>query len=136
LVGFFKKETKSFQKDTDGERSIQHYIEQSGKYEDAIYANLRRYSNTPVIVWGLGTFTQRLLAKNILTNIVTLIDSNPQFAGKKYNNIGIIQPIELKKYKEPIILAASLRYIDAIVHTIKDELKIDNEIIQLHIEGY
>jgi len=131
LVGFFRKESKSVQKDTNGEQRIQHYIDQSKKYEDAIYANLQQYSNTPVIVWGLGTFTQRLLIKNVLKNITVMIDSNPQYAGKKYNNIDIIPPSELKKYKEPVILAISNRYVDAVVHTIKDEMKLENEIIKV-----
>jgi 2-polyprenyl-3-methyl-5-hydroxy-6-metoxy-1,4-benzoquinol methylase len=133
LIGFFRKEPKSFQKDTNGERSIQHYIDQSRKNEDTIYADLQHYSNTPVIIWGLGTFTQRLLAKNVLMNIVTLVDSNPQYAGKKYNNINIILPIELKNHKEPIVLAVSFRYVDAVLHTIKNELKLDNEIIKINI---
>jgi len=131
LVGFFRKEYKSFQKDINGEQKIQHYIDQSKKYEDAIYANLQQYSNTPVIIWGLGTFTQRLLVKNVLKNIVVMVDSNPQYAGKKYNDIDIIQPGELKKYKEPVLLAVSNRYVDAVEHTIKDEMKLENEIITL-----
>jgi len=131
-IGFFRKESKSVQKDINGELRIQHYIDQSKKYEDAIYANLQQYSNTPVIVWGLGTFTQRLLVKNILRNIVAMVDSNPQYAGKKYNDIDIVPPTELKKYKEPVLLAVSSRYVEAVVHTIKDEMKLENEIIKVH----
>jgi 2-polyprenyl-3-methyl-5-hydroxy-6-metoxy-1,4-benzoquinol methylase len=130
LVGFFRKEQKSIQKDTNGEQYVRHYIEQSKKYEDAIYANLQQYASAPVIVWGLGTFTQRLLAQKILKNVVVLVDSNPKYAGKKYNKISIIPPNELKKHKEPIVLAVSFRYIDAIMHTIKNELKLENEIIK------
>lgn len=131
LIGFFRKESKSVQKDTNGEQRIQNYIDLSKKHEDAIYANLQKYSNTPVIIWGLGTFTQRLLVKNILKNITAMIDSNPQYAGKKYNDINIITPVELKKYKEPVILAVSNRYVEAVVHTIKNEMKLENEIIKI-----
>jgi len=134
LTGFFRKESKSIHKDIKGERSIQHYIDQSKKYEDAIYANLLQYANTPVIIWGLGTFTQRLLKKNVLKNIVALVDSNPQYAGKRYNDIDIIPPNELKNYNEPVLLAVSFRYIDAIIHTIKDEMKLENKIIKPHID--
>jgi len=132
LVGFFRKESNSVQPDTSGVQKIQHYIDQSKIYEDAIYVNLMRYSDTPVIVWGLGTFTQRLLAKNVLKNITAMVDSNPQYAGKKYNDIRIIPPVELKNYKEPVLLAVSPRYLDAITHTIKDELKLNNKIINPH----
>lgn len=134
LVGFFRKESKIVQKDTNGERKIRCYIDKSKKYEDAIYANLRQYSNTPVIIWGLGTFTQRLLVKNVFKKIVVMVDSNSQYAGKKYNNINIITPVELKNYKEPVILAVSDRYVEAITHTIKDELNLENEIIKIYNE--
>jgi 2-polyprenyl-3-methyl-5-hydroxy-6-metoxy-1,4-benzoquinol methylase len=134
LIGFFRKPSATVQKDINGECCIQHYIEQSKKYEDEIYKNLLPYSNVPVIIWGLGTFTQRFLAKNILKNIVALVDSNPQYAGKKYGDICIISPQELAKYKEPVLLAVSLRYIDAIMYTIKDDLKLENEIIKMHAD--
>jgi len=131
LIGFFRKASESVQKDTNGEQSVQRYIDSSKKYERAIYANLRRYSDTPIVVWGLGTFTQRLLVKNILKNIVVMVDSNPRYSGKKYNNIDIIPPRELEKYAEPILLAVSPRYVDAITHTIKNDMKLQNEIISL-----
>jgi len=132
LVGFFRKKSNNIQKDTNGEQKIQHYIEQSKKYEDEIYANLLRYSDIPIIVWGLGTFTQRLLVKNILKNIVVMVDSNPQYAGKKYNNIDIIPPSELEKYKEPILLAVSPRYVEAVIHTIRYKMKLENELVMLY----
>jgi 2-polyprenyl-3-methyl-5-hydroxy-6-metoxy-1,4-benzoquinol methylase len=134
LAGFFRKQSTAIRKDSSGERAIQYYIEQSKNYEDEIYTHLRQYSDIPVIIWGLGTFTQRLLAKKILKNITALVDSNPKYAGKKYNNIDIISPSELKKHKEPVLLAVSLRYIDAIIHTIKDEMKLENEIIKLNAD--
>ena len=131
IVGFFRKESNSVQKDINGEKRIQSYIDKSKTYEDTIYANLLKYADVPVIVWGLGTFTQRLLVKNVLNNIKAMVDSNPQYAGKKFNDIDIIAPSELKKYKEPVILAVSSRYVESVVHTIKDEMKLENEIIKL-----
>jgi len=131
LVDFFRKESNFVQKDTNGELRIHNYIKQSKKYEDAIFMNLLQYSDTPVIIWGLGTFTQRLLVKNVLKNITVMVDSNPQYVGKKYKDIDIISPSELKKYKEPVLLAISNRYVEAVVHTIKDEMKLENEIIRV-----
>jgi len=132
LVVFFRKSPKSVQKDTFGKQCVQRYIEQSEKYEDEIYANLLQYSDTPIIIWGLGTFTQRLLVKNVLKNIVVMVDSNPKYAGKRYNDIDIITPRELTRYTEPILPAVSHRYVDAIIHTIKNDLKLQNRIIPLH----
>lgn len=134
ITGFFGKQSTSIQKDIGGEQYIQHYIEQSKKYENEIYSNLTKLSNVPVIVWGVGTFTQRLLAKSILKNIVALVDSNPQYADGKYNDVCIISPHELSRYKEQILLAVSSRYIDTILHIIKDEMKLDNEIIKIQTD--
>jgi 2-polyprenyl-3-methyl-5-hydroxy-6-metoxy-1,4-benzoquinol methylase len=131
LVGFFKKESKSVQKDTEGEQRMRRYIDESEEYENAIYANLRQYSNKPVIVWGLGTFTQRLLVKKVLKNIVFMVDSNPVYAGKRYGDTDIIRPCELKKYAEPIILAVSPRYVDAVMFAIKNEMKLENDVIMI-----
>jgi len=134
IVGFFRKQPAAAHNDSIGVQSIRHYIERSKYYEDVIYSGLRRYSDSPVIVWGCGTFTQRLLARNVLKNIVALVDSNPQYASKKYRNIDIIQPDELKNYNVAVLLAVSPRYIDAIIHTIRDEMKFENEIIRLHTD--
>jgi len=131
LVGFFRKESKSIQKDTNGELRIHNYIKKSKKYEDVIYMNLLQYSDTPMIIWGLGTFTQRLLVKNVLKKIIVMVDSNPQYAGKKYKDIDIVPPSELNKYKEPVLLAVSNRYVEAVVYTIKNEMKLENEIIRV-----
>jgi SAM-dependent methyltransferase len=131
ILGFFRKESKSFLKDIGGERRIQYYIGQSEKYENIIYANLMKYQDIPIIVWGLGTFTRRLLGKNLLKKIVVIVDSNPDYAGKKYNDVDIIHPDELRKYREPILLAVSLRYLDDITYTIKDKLRLENEIIKV-----
>ncbi len=51
-------------------------------------------SQRPLVVWGVGTHTQRLLATGGLAeaNIVAFVDSNPNYLGKKLNNIPILAP--------------------------------------------
>ena len=132
LLGTFRKKSKMIRKDSSGELCLLNYIELSKKYEDEIYANLLPYSEIPIIIWGAGTFAQRLLEKKLLNNIVAIVDSNPAYAGKKHGNIKIIAPNELKFHKNPVLIAASLRYVDAIIFEIRNELKLDNEIIKLH----
>jgi len=129
LLGVFKKINKNIAVETN--TSMKQYIEKANAYEEEIYGNLVLYRNEPVVVWGLGTFTQRLLANNVLKNIVALIDSNPKYSGKKYKGIPIISPNLLGKYSEPIILSVSSRYIQPIINTIKLELKADNKIIKI-----
>jgi 2-polyprenyl-3-methyl-5-hydroxy-6-metoxy-1,4-benzoquinol methylase len=136
-LGLFRKSIgeaqggRSIQKDSDSRQCIKRYIEQSKKYEHEINERLLPYSETPIIIWGLGTFTQRLLENTVLKNIVALVDSNPQYVGKKYKNISTISPSELKQYKAPVLIATSLRYVDDIVRAMRDELKVENEIIKL-----
>jgi hypothetical protein len=132
MVCFFKKTVNGIRKDDAGERHIRQYIERSKQYEEEIYTNLAPYSNVPVIIWGLGTFTQKLLAKNVLKNIAALVDSNPAYTGGKYHGISIIPPAGLKNHKEPIVLAVSFRYMDTVIRAIREDLKLDNEIIKLH----
>jgi SAM-dependent methyltransferase len=129
LTGFFRKCIRN-----DDIAGGLNYISLSKKYESEIYENLSVYSDTPIIVWGIGTFTQRLLTKRILRNIVALVDSDPRYVGKTYNSIVTISPNELRKHAEPVLLAVSHRYIDAITYTIKNELKLSNEIIKLHAD--
>ncbi|GHT48141.1 hypothetical protein FACS1894102_0490 [Spirochaetia bacterium] len=134
LVGYFKKQVncvESIKLDTN-RHSLQNYIKMSDRYEKNIYSNLLEYEYTSVIIWGLGTFTQRLLANNILKNIVALVDSNTKYIDKEFNNIQVISPSELKKYSCPIIIATSFRYIDSIKNTIQNDLKLSNKIIMLH----
>jgi len=134
LIGFFRKKSKSIHRDNMGEKCIQRYIGKSKKYEDEIYTNLSQFLDVPLIIWGCGTFTQRLLEKMTFKNIVAFVDSAPKYAGKNYKGISIIPPDELKKYKEPVLIATSHRYIESITRTIRNELKLDNEIVKLHID--
>jgi 2-polyprenyl-3-methyl-5-hydroxy-6-metoxy-1,4-benzoquinol methylase len=130
LIGMFKKKDKNIVPEKNSR--IVQYIEKSDSYEKEMYKALLAYKNVPVVIWGLGTFTQRLLSNKILDNIVAFVDSNQEYRGKKYNNIPIISPDELNKYSEPIILSVSFRYINSIINTINNDLKINNEIIRLH----
>jgi len=131
LVGLFKKIPKEIQNDKTGQFRVQSYILQSEKYEDEIVANLMPYKDIPLIVWGLGTFGQRILEKKIMRNIIVLVDSNPQYFGKTYGSISVIPPNELKRYRETILLAVSPHYVDAIIRTIRNEMELENEIIKL-----
>ena len=131
IIGYFKKNNTNeykLQNDIIGKRSILKYIDKSKEYENIIYSNISKYRDIPIIIWGLGTFTQRFLLKNLLKDIIAIVDSNPQYRGKKYEKINIISPEELIRYNEPIILALSSRYIDAVKMKIKN-LNLTNEII-------
>jgi hypothetical protein len=133
LTGVFKKgSVDDIKFDFDGCRFIEKYIEKSISYEQEIYRHIEKYKNVALILWGCGTFMQRLLSYNILQNIVVCVDSNKNFRGNLINGIKIISPDELKAYNQPILITTSLRYIDDIVDTIRNKLELNNEILKLH----
>ncbi|GHT02736.1 hypothetical protein FACS1894139_01470 [Planctomycetales bacterium] len=132
LCGFQRGGVEVVKKDEVGKAAIMRYLTMSAQYEAEIYANLSRYRETPVIIWGLGTFAQRLLTQNILTRVVALTDSNVKYHGKKFDQVPVVAPTELFAIAAPIIIATSRRYVGAITQTIRKELQLNNEIITLH----
>jgi 2-polyprenyl-3-methyl-5-hydroxy-6-metoxy-1,4-benzoquinol methylase len=89
-------------------------------------------SREPVIVWGLGTLTRRLLATSRLdqANIHAFVDSNPHYHGKSVNGVPVIAPEDVRSRSETIVIA-SLVFRDEIARQIKDELRCPNKVVSL-----
>lgn len=60
-------------------------------------------------------------------NIIAYVDSYPKYQGKLMNGIPIIHPEGLADMREPILVSSLISQSD-IVHQIKSELKLKNEI--------
>jgi len=122
-------------KDETAEKGILDYIAKSRDVERYLHKVIDNWANNhkPIIVWGVGTHTQRLLATSPLarTNIVAFVDSNPRYQGKLLNNVRIISPNDLKNHTEPILIS-SLNFQQEIEKKIRDDLKLNNEIITLY----
>ena len=90
-------------------------------------------SQMPVLVWGVGTLCQRLLATTKLpqANIRAFVDSNPHYQGRELIGHRIISPLELLGRSEPILIA-SWPFFDEIHRQIRNELKLSNKIICIH----
>ncbi|MBF0463549.1 MAG: class I SAM-dependent methyltransferase [Nitrospirae bacterium] len=87
-----------------------------------------------IIVWGVGTHTQRLIASGLdLSKVLYFVDSNTRYAGKKVKGIEIKLPCDIKD--ESPILISTYSCQDEIVHQIKEFLKLNNEIITIYSEG-
>ena len=93
-------------------------------------------SKEPMLVWGVGTLTQSLLASTRLkeVNITAFVDSNTRYAGRFLNGIPIRHVQDVAFYKERI-LVASHQFQDEIVDLIKNRLKLRNDIITLYQKG-
>ena len=86
---------------------------------------------TPVIVWGAGSFAQRLLENSPLSKcrILYFIDNDPNKQGKRINGHDIQSPDSIAQSTAPIIICAAL-----FGHDIENQiraLRLDNPIIQM-----
>jgi SAM-dependent methyltransferase len=87
----------------------------------------------PLLVWGVGTHTQRLLASGGLRDakIVAFVDSNPHYQGRTLNGIPIISPEAVRRHAEPI-LVSSRTCQQVIAQQIQVELRLPNELLTLY----
>jgi SAM-dependent methyltransferase len=90
-------------------------------------------SGTEIIVWGVGTHTQRLLAETPLgrARIVAFVDSNPRYRGKTLNGLPVLAPTGLRGREEPI-LVSSRSYQREIERQVRTDLRLPNELILLY----
>lgn len=118
-----------------GIENIRNYIKYSENMEVYEYNKIDQelhYYNK-ILVWGVGTNTQRLLKYKHLTNkIKYFIDSNINYIGKKLINKNIKLPKEIDCDLPILILSWS--YQDEIINIIKNDLKLKNEIITIYGE--
>jgi hypothetical protein len=116
---------------------LQEYIEQSIEADKHIQQSINKIvdGGGPIIVWGTGAHTLRLLASSRLgsADITAFVDSNPRYQDKKIGDIKIISPQELKKFSSPILISSRV-YQEEIESQIRVQLKMDNLIIKLY--GY
>lgn len=121
--------------DRDTETGLKNYIEASQKVENRIHKTVNALveSQQPLIVWGVGTHTQRLLATSQLKDakIAAFVDSNSNYQGKQLNGIPIINPERLTGTNDSILVSSRI-FQSEIVHQIRSELKLKNSIFTLY----
>lgn len=126
---------KSFIPETETERNLELYINLSNQKEMAINQIIDEIilSKKPIIIWGTGTHTLRLLASSRIkeAKIIAFADSNPKYHGKTLNGIKIVSPESLKNRSE-LIFISSRAYQNDIEYQIRNELQLTNEIIKVY----
>jgi SAM-dependent methyltransferase len=126
--------TTRLARDEVTERGLRRYIEESSAVEARTRLAIESLSERqPLLVWGTGTHTQRLLAIGAFKNlqIAAFVDSNPKYHGRDLHGIPVVSPSSLAGRKEPILI--STRGFQAeIQNQIRRQLKLDNEIILLY----
>ena len=122
-------------KDEDTWRGLKRYVEQSRTDNDAVQPILNKLaaSRKPVLVWGAGSHTLRLLATSRLAraNLVGIVDSNPRYQGKNINGVPILKP-DAARDTDASILISSRVFQESIERQIKEALRLKNEVLTLY----
>jgi SAM-dependent methyltransferase len=113
--------------------SISNYITLSEKLLKDIDARLAQVSRGPVIVWGTGQLTIKLLVETCLRSaeIVAFVDGNPLHHGKLLHGQRILSPEELRTLPAYPIVIGTLLHHSAITTRIRETLGLQNPIITL-----
>lgn len=120
--------------DRETEPALERYLakcrEDDAKFLSAIDALVRKQE--PVLIWGAGTLTRRLLASTRLAdaNIVAFVDSNPAVQGHKLAGRAILAPAQITDHRETIVIC-SVAFEREIVALIRNQLRLPNQIVTL-----
>ena len=121
--------------DGDTEPGLARYIEECRREDGKLQEKLSALADSgrPVLVWGVGTHTTRLMATSRLAdaNIVAFVESNARYHGKTLHDRPIIAPEELKRHAEPVLVSSRV-FQHEIAAQIRDDLKCANELILLY----
>ena len=125
---------RGWTRDKETEVRLLEYIRQSQTVDTRVRQIIDRAAiGKPIIVWGVGTHTQRLLADGGLdkADICLFVDSNPKYHGQKLRGISIVPPGSLKQRTEPILISSRV-FQREIQGQIRDQLRLKNELLLLY----
>jgi hypothetical protein len=121
--------------DADTVRGLERYLAQCAADETRLRAAIDAVvdARRPIIVWGVGTHTSRLMATSRLAdaNIVAFIESNSRYHGKMLHGRPILAPDELRQHGEPVLISSRV-FEQEIASQIRDGLGCPNELILLY----
>jgi SAM-dependent methyltransferase len=127
--------TLPWKKDLDTPAGLDRYVANSRRDNDAVQPaiNALADSRKPVIVWGAGSHTLRLMATSRLAeaNVTAVVDSNPRYQGKTMNGVPIIKPSALSRMNGAILISSRPAQ-QAIQRQITEVLRLPNEVVTLY----
>ena len=87
----------------------------------------------PIVVWGVGTHTSRLMATSRLAEaeIVAFVESNARYHGKTLHGRPILAPEALRERREPVLISSRV-FQQEIAEQIRTGLACPNELILLY----
>jgi SAM-dependent methyltransferase len=122
-------------RDEQMESALCRYIDKARAIElrtHGIIAELAD-SRQPIIVWGTGAHTLRLLASSRLSeaNVRFYVDSNPHYQGKELRGTPVRAPADIDGHSEAILISSWV-YQDEIERNLRDDMRLPNERILLY----
>lgn len=140
LHGVFQKDgcvprARAWRKDSLTASGLERYVAKSNHENDAIQAALEDLaaSQEPVIVWGAGSHTLRLLARSPLANanLIAIVDSNPRYHGKRVRGVPIVRPQALENTPGAILISSRV-FQESIRAQIHESLRLKHRVITLY----
>lgn len=138
IMSVYEKSTAESGKiefDAESKANLTTYIENCNKKEGEVKAIINKIvdKGDPIVIWGTGAQTLRLLANSRLCDakIAAFVDSNPKYQDKMMNGVPVISPNSLIGRKESILISTRA-YQNEIEMQIRNVLKLENEIIKLY----
>lgn len=137
IFAIFSKSNPSdseFKKDPNSLLNVNKYISKCHEIDLELnnLLNTKLKGRNKIIVWGVGTHTQRLLGSGLDTSIIEFfVDSNTRYAGKRIDGVEIKSPEAILDDNIPILIS-TFSFQNEIHDQIREELKITNEIIHLY----
>ena len=111
--GIFERSSSrrtTFPHHAEAEGGLVSYIKNCQQMDAALRERVEAIgrANEGIVVWGVGTHTQRLLATGALNpaSVVAFVDSNPKYQNHRLAGIPIIRPEALNHRPEPILISS------------------------------
>lgn len=121
--------------DNSGTPALREYILASQSLDVQIKTRINDLISrqAPIIIWGTGTHTLRLLAESLLAEakITAFVDSNPRYQGLELMGIKILSPQSITNIPDTILISSQI-YQEEIERTIRQDLKMNNPIVKLY----
>jgi len=128
----------SFPPDSITKPALQRYLAASQVADAAISQKIEALvvSRQPILVWGAGALTRRLLASTRLAdaNIAAFVDSSSHLQGTQLAGRIILAPAQLAGRPEGILIC-SVTFEQEITRTIREQLNLPNRLITLSDNG-
>jgi trans-aconitate methyltransferase len=121
--------------DADTAAGLERYIAGCAADDRRLHAQIDAVVDAaqPIVVWGVGTHTSRLMATSRLreANIVAFVESNSRYHGKTLHGRPILAPQALRDRHEPVLISSRV-FQKEIAEQIRESLGCPNDLILLY----